>query len=338
MKYKIDSNNLDLLRLLLALSVVFLHLNHLIDNQLVNTLGDIFHYISASAVPSFFIISGFLIYMSYERASSLRSYFANRFLRLYPAYFLLILACAILMGLVSDMLLTDYYSLATLKYFIYNALFLNFMAPNLPGVFESHNLTIVNGALWSLKIEVMFYLAVPLLFKVLESHKSIIYMIVIYILSFLYITTIESISAQNPKYLSLISQLPAQMSYFIAGIFCYKYYSLIVKWKIYIIPISLAGLIYDMVYLKPLLLSFLLVLIFIDFRYVLSLKKIGDLSYGVYIYHFPLIHLFIYFGYTFATATEVSFLFVIILFISFLSWKLIERPSLELKRYINKKK
>lgn len=336
MKYKISDNNLDLLRLLLALSVVFLHLNHLIDNQLVNTLGDTFHYISASAVPSFFIISGFLIYMSYERSSSLNSYFTNRFLRLYPAYFLLILACTIFLGLVSDLSLTDYYSLGTVKYFIYNALFLNFMAPSLPGLFENHNLTIVNGALWSLKIEVMFYLAVPLLFKLLESHKNIIYLVVIYTLSFFYITFIESIAADNPKYLSLIHQLPAQMSYFIAGIFCYKYYSLIVKWKLYIIPISLAGLIYDMVYLKPLLLSFLLVLTFINFRYVLSLKKIGDLSYGVYIYHFPLIQLFIYFGYTFTTAVEVSFLFFIILFISLLSWKLIEKPSLKLKRYIKK--
>ncbi|MEW6996616.1 acyltransferase family protein [Colwelliaceae bacterium BS250] len=334
MKYKISVNNLDLLRLLLALSVVFLHLKHLSQSDLSKTLGDFFYHISANAVPSFFIISGFLIYMSYERSSSLRSYLGNRFLRLYPAYVLLILGCTIFLGLVSELALADYYSFATIKYFLYNSLFLNFMSPSLPGVFENHNLTIVNGALWSLKIEVMFYLTVPLLFRVLESKYSLIYMLIIYILSFYYINIIEFISIENSKYLSLTHQLPAQMSYFIAGIFCYKYYSLMVKWKMFIIPISLLGLFFEVVYLQPLLLALLLVIVFIDFRYIISLKKVGDLSYGVYIYHFPLIQLFIYFGVGFTSMAEVLLLFLSVLFISFLSWKFVEKPSLALKRYI----
>ena len=37
------------------------------------------------------------------------------------------------------------------------------MEPNLPGVFAGNTVTEVNGALWTLKIEVMFYLILPLL-------------------------------------------------------------------------------------------------------------------------------------------------------------------------------
>jgi peptidoglycan/LPS O-acetylase OafA/YrhL len=43
------------------------------------------------AVKSFFVISGFLIFMSFERSESIASYAKKRAQRIYPAYFTVVL-------------------------------------------------------------------------------------------------------------------------------------------------------------------------------------------------------------------------------------------------------
>ena len=67
-------NNFDHIRLFLALGVFLFHVFDL-------TRLDIFFFFNyflnaAVAVHSFFIVSGFLIFMSYERSSSLKRYFS----------------------------------------------------------------------------------------------------------------------------------------------------------------------------------------------------------------------------------------------------------------------
>lgn len=127
------------------------------------------------AVDSFFVISGFLIFMSYERSNSLKDYFAKRFRRIYPAYLTVIVICAIL-GLFfsSHSSLHQYYSIDWLKYFLSNLSFMNFLQPTLPGVFEENHMPLVNGSLWTIKAEVMFYLAVPLIFFFLSRYNRLL--------------------------------------------------------------------------------------------------------------------------------------------------------------------
>ncbi len=62
----------------------------------------------------------------------------------------------------SQLSAADYFSVDWLKYVAANLLFLNFIHQDLPGLFSINNLNAVNGALWTLKIEVMFYVCVPL--------------------------------------------------------------------------------------------------------------------------------------------------------------------------------
>ena len=143
-----NQNNFDLLRLVLA-SIVFLHhtyeLTHHPDLKILT------HFFSIGfALNSFFIISGFLVFKSYHNSGSIKEYSLKRARRIYPAYFSIIILCSALGIFLTSLPVTDYIREMP-KYAAANLLFLNFLAPDLPGVFTNNPLHAINGALWTIR-------------------------------------------------------------------------------------------------------------------------------------------------------------------------------------------
>ena len=127
-------NNFDLLRLVFAGSVFFWRLYVLSRAPALEIFSHVF---SANiAVKGFFVISGYLVMMSYENSSSIREYAEKRLRRIYPAYAAVVLACAIAGAFFSALPLAEYAGAGLLRYLAANLAFLNFLAPSLPGVFE----------------------------------------------------------------------------------------------------------------------------------------------------------------------------------------------------------
>jgi peptidoglycan/LPS O-acetylase OafA/YrhL len=66
------------------------------------------------------------------------------------------------------------------------------------------------------------------------------------------------------------------------------------------------------------------------FKHLNNFGKYGDFTYGIYIYHFPIIQLFVYLGffrdYNFYFLGTATVLLIIILAV--LSWNLLEIPFL----------
>ena len=95
-------NNFDLIRLLITIQVVYHHFfGHLHPD--FGSIGTIVYnsYQLIPSLPIFFLISGFLVSMSLERSKSLRHYFINRILKVYPAlcgFFLISMICISLTG------------------------------------------------------------------------------------------------------------------------------------------------------------------------------------------------------------------------------------------------
>lgn len=225
MQSQLLKNNFDLLRMIFAGVVFLVHAQELSDYQ---SLSFIVNLLSSSvAVKSFFVISGFLIFMSYEKSSSLSSYCAKRIRRIYPAYLFIVLLCTFLLFTLSSLEASQYFSMVLLKYLISNLTFLNFIQPTLPGVFELNKLATVNGALWTLKIEVMFYLSVPIfvwLFRRVGHFKVIL---VTYLCSFAYNQILLAIGESNkfPMLIELARQFPGQLTYFMTGACLYYFFS-----------------------------------------------------------------------------------------------------------------
>jgi len=256
---------------------------------------------SAVAVKSFFVVSGYLIFMSFDRSSSVWSYAEKRARRIYPAYFTVVMMCALGLFAVSRVGFDAYFSGAWFKYLLANLVFLNFIKQDLPGVFEDNAWHVVNGALWTLKIEVLFYISVPLLAYLFRRIGALKGLTLVYVLSVVYQLLCSELAAQSGHriYEELARQLPGQLAYFCSGAFYYYFADRVRPFRVRLLLISLAALWVNVYFPVPWFEPFALgtVVIFVaTYRYLGNFGKYGDFSYGFYILHFPIIQLAIQLG------------------------------------------
>ena len=131
------SNNFNTIRLLLAGIVVLFHVLVLPEIPELSAVGR--HIPSLLGVQGFFVVSGFLVVMSYEANDSLWSYATRRARRILPAYVCVVLVSAVGLSLLSSLAMSAYFSSAGFwKYVVANLVFMNFLATDLPGVFASN--------------------------------------------------------------------------------------------------------------------------------------------------------------------------------------------------------
>ncbi len=329
---RLKNNNFDLLRLIFAASVCFVHAYELSGYQELEWIKIIFS--SDVAIKAFFVVSGFLILMSYERSSSVNSYFGKRIRRIYPAYATIILIAALGFCLISTQTLTNYFSAKWINYLAANLVFLNFLEPTLPSVFEENRFNAVNGALWTLKIEMMFYLIVPIIAYLCRKFTPVLIIVLIYAGSLTYVEILTGLATTSDKniYNVLARQLPGQMSYFMAGAFFYYYLDTFSKYMKFILPIAVVIFLgknhFPLNFAEPFALATLVIFCGL-FCYLGNFGKFGDFSYGIYIIHFPLIQLFLHFGW-FASKPLLFFSSIVActLIGGILMWHLVEKHFL----------
>ncbi|TDQ09969.1 acyltransferase family protein [Pedobacter metabolipauper] len=341
-------NNFDLLRFIFSFMVVLAHIGVLTQGR--NTIPYLGHIDSHLPVCGFFILSGFLIVRSYERTKSLKDYYIKRARRILPVYILIILVCAFSFAFISTWSAGDYFANSGFfKYLISNLTFLNFLQPCLPGVFDQNYMCAVNGSLWTLKVEVSLYLIIPLLvYLIRKIKKPIVFLALVYIIVLIHNYLLQKyIMPKNFNlYFTLSHQLPALMTYFISGMFLHFYFDWIMKHKttLFLIALPIFIVEYSMgyQYLLPITLS--LILFYLGYSTKLkcfnNFGRFGDFSYGIYIFHFPLIQLFIHFGFfDFDQNKWLSFftLLGLVLGLGFFSWNFIEKKFILSKALPNKK-
>ena len=297
-----SNNNLDCLRFILASIVVLFHSYAVTNISALSVLG---RYCSPQfAVKSFFVISGLLIYRSYTKSSSVSSYLEKRVRRIYPGYFAVILLAAVTLCAVSSLPPSQYFGLGFWRYLGANLLFLNFLAPSLPGVFTSNYVSAVDGALWTLKIEVAFYLFVPVIHYLCSRFGTRLTVGTLFCLScmwkygFALLAAINSSRAVNSLdgsrniYAKLEVQFPAQLAYFLAGVLLLLYFD---ELKHHFLSVSCITAIlflidqwftrdaFDVLWIAG------FVFVFGFWRYFGNFSKYGDFSYGIYIVHWPIL-------------------------------------------------
>lgn len=335
-KVNLKSNNLNLLRLLLATVVLFFHLNNIGQfhkDSIWMTSGD-------EAVRLFFVISGCLIYASFEKDRNLLKYTSRRVFRIFPLYIFIILAQYLLMLFWA---LQDFdYSYTTvikgsIKYLGANLALMNFLDYQLLDVLKGVSKAI-NGSLWSIKVEVVFYIFLPFLgFFLTKSFKW--KFITLYLISLVLWYICQNI----PSLTFLKSQLPAQLFWFLLGMLLFRYKDVFTfKHLIWIDGLSIIlfvltkligidhPLLTELVYFPAFAFSIV---------YLFSMTRVGvpalkqDISYGVYLLHYPIIVTFKYYGLLSANYwISLSYVFVLVYVSSYFLHIMIEKPFMALGR------
>lgn len=309
-----QKNNFNLIRMVACVIVIVSHCIGLNGKQFF-----IFSYINPAhlSVCIFFIISGFWITKSYYGSKSVKEFFLKRVKKICPIYYFSLIFFSIFLCLYSSLSFYEYFmNKDFFRYIIWNSVFLNFLAPNLPGVFEENLVSAVNGALWTLKIEIGFYILLPLICyaydRLKTQRKKNLFLLIIYVCSILYqyIFIICDIYNSSP----LANQLPAFMSFFISGFYCYMNYEKITEKRKVWFTVSLLFFIIHFVTQTEILLPITLSLLLISFGTSSFCITVRDYSYFMYVIHFPIIQVFVARKYF----TDNLFVFIfIIIFIVF---------------------
>lgn len=335
-----QNNNFDLLRLLAASMVLLGHSPYLFNGTFYSF--DPFHQVfgvqmGTLGVQVFFIISGFLVAMSWEHNGSFMKFIASRAFRVFPALIVVVLLSVFVMGIaITDLPAHEYLKSKVSQSYLKNATLFR-MSYHLPGVFANNHETTVNGSLWTLPYEFTCYLLLALLGLMCILKKKYIFLLlfVLFVLGDIFCSQ-QLYKLIIPIIGTDIKTLYPFMLLFFSGSLFYlfrKYigFSLLGA----IMAIATVFLVKGPSHFYLSLIALPYIVLAMAFSKKLRLKKLsslGDLSYGIYLYAFPVQQLIIQLcGSQLTLVGTILLSFIFTMLLALFSWHVIEHPCLKLK-------
>lgn len=336
-------NNYDFLRIFAALLVVLSHSFLIADNSLVHDPLMVLSHgqtsLGRAGVFIFFVLSGFLITGSYHRSGCPVTFLKNRFLRIMPGFLCIVLASVFILGPIMTVLsVWEYFSQSQTYHYLLNLTFLKW-DDYLPGVFQNtHAKGYINGSLWTIRFEIYCYLVVCVLgmLGLLKRRAAFALFIFAGGTHALFSTTWAQLPTEKGL-LYFIKTFSELYSYFSVGMIFYLFREYVVL-DAKLIAVALLFLFMPIYFRIPgWLLLFPAAYLLFAFAYspvfhFHNAAKLGDLSYGVYIYAWPVQQIMDQcLGARANWLTIFIFSLPVILGLAFLSWHFIEKKCLRLK-------
>jgi len=341
--YLNSNNRFDFVRLIAAWLVLYSHSYVLSASKEIELISKYLKFDTAGglAVGVFFSISGYLVFKSLKNSNSLKIFIIKRALRIYPALILSVLFSVFVVGIICTELSIQEY-LTNRKTLSYLKTITGFnIKYELPGVFENFPEKSVNGSLWSIAIELRCYLVLGIISLLPFSMKLKLWISVTILSSLLLFRPIEAPSDLSIKFLGLSYDFNKFGLMFTLGclIASYEKHKNFQYIKIIgLISASILIIISNLEISKFTLIAYnyLIPFIFIWIGLYFTLlpkipDKIGDISYGLYLFSFPIQQLLIYLELSSNLVNFILLSTILSVFLSAISWQLVEKPFLNLK-------
>ncbi len=346
-----EQNNFDFLRLLFASLVIITHsyaLTGLPEIDLMSAFTDGRSSFSFIGVRGFFTISGFLIFTSFTRTETPLAFLWKRFIRIWPALFVLLFVTALMIGpAISSLPAGTYFKDINTYYYIYNnILLLKGISYSLPGVF-ANNLypTAVNGSLWTLPYEVLFYLILTLFY--VKKTFNINYLLLPVWFLFLALRINQYMPTGSILSIAFDKALMMELGmYFMAGMILSRNHLLLKKPAINTAVFIACVLVFILFRKQPSLswLQFILTPLatisfaYLRLPYVHKAGYFGDFSYGIYIYGFLVQQLLVDLSHNTIGLYNLMWMALLItILLGVISWHLIEKRALSFKDFFKRR-
>jgi peptidoglycan/LPS O-acetylase OafA/YrhL len=334
----------DFVRTALAAAVLAWHTVAVVEGSAAETKATAIWPFVYSILPMFFALSGFLVTGSALRLPP-RDYVLNRVFRIVPALAVDIILGAIVLGpIVTTLPLKEYFSDHLFVSYFFNIF--GYIHYNLPGVFINNPLSgVVNGSLWTVPYEILCYI-IMFSFIILGICRWKFIAGAAFIISITScILYIFNINFQFPFFDRIIdimffSKGASLVPSFLVGSAIYLMKDFLpfdgriaVAVVAAMVALSLFGQpswfqnpIFMALSVAPL--AYLVIWLGLVRFPKLPVLNRGDYSYGIYLYHFPILQLLqMEFGFASWGQLLVASVIPVIAFAMF-SWHAIEKPIL----------
>lgn len=324
-------NNFDLLRLAASLGVFFGHGSFLYDRHIIGFFGNTNSFGSMSVLV-FFFISGHLVYQSWQRSSGVLDFFRKRFFRIFPG----LLVASFFSVFVVGLLMTRLDGMDFLKSEQVWKLFFNYAGAIasqhvLPGVFEANPFPhAVNGSLWTIKYEILMYALIALLAMSVGVQRWRLVVVV----------TVFTVAVVFSPDFHFFNDMFRSKDFFIFGLAFFLgalfFYFLKVKafWILIVFlfgwVIAIFGSTREIINFGVCLWLSCAVFLIAYFKPLMRFRLHYDLSYGIYIYAFPIQQAVteISLGQGWGKVVCLFISLVLVVIFAWLSWILIEKPAI----------
>ncbi len=336
---KTKDNNFNLLRFLAAFAVVWSHTAIVVggDYAVEPLMVEMGFTLGHLAVNVFFVISGFLIAQSLLRSSDMIAYFSARFLRLIPGLLVASFVTAFIVGpLFTNQSVIGYFSnLSTWLYVPFTGSLLQDNG-TLPGVFADAPFAFeLNTPLWTLRWEALAYIGLAVLgaLGLMATKPRFTLIFVLFVILYFAITLMTDLREN-------IAPVDHVMRFglcFLLGSGAYVFRKKIPVTLILLVPLCLLPIVlrdtaaYQFVLILAIgYTSFWLA--YVPTGAIRHFNKLGDFSYGIYIYGFLIKQMII----TIKPELDVIWLMVVatpsIILVAGASYYLIELPAMQKRK------
>lgn len=337
-------NNFDLVRLFAALQVAVVHGVLYLWPAGAGSLLAQSGLSLFPGVPIFFVVSGVLVSRSYEHARSVREYYRNRCLRIFPALWVCL---PVSLGLLCTVGLRSLRVASTGQWLLWWAAQMSLFQSYWPAFLWSWGGAGLNPSLWTIPVELEFYLALPLLYRLMRcgGRWGQLALSALMVLSYGVEVALvhETTSPSGAQYAAVRMTIAPYLWMFLVGVLVQRNWRALRTWFVDRVHWWLLGYLLLCVFAKvvnvrrggddinPLFmlpLAGLVVAAAMSARgWADKLLRHCDVSYGLYIYHMPVV------GVLSAMALRsVGVAVGLSVAIAILSWLGVEKPFLAHKR------